>query len=161
MSARGYQVIVVRIFGFKRKCPGATPRQTSEPRRRARVGATARLTTPDAGTCSQAQQVRVDLAYVRRPRQGTVSKTRQCGWDDQMQLVSQRSPKLLQKPGYVVRIDTPTLCLRNHVGRVTAIAPRVRRAPGSRCASPGAAAKSGRYPFAISRSPSCQIFKDR
>src|SRR5271155_6106490 len=104
-----YQVIVVRIFGFKRQSPGTAPRQTSEPRRRARVGAPTGLTTPNTATCSQAQQVRVDLAYVRRPRQGMVSKARQCGWDDQMQLVSQRLPKLLQKPGYVVRIDTPTL----------------------------------------------------
>src|ERR1700686_3607835 len=104
-----YQVIVVRIFGFKRESPGTTPRQTSEPRRRAQVGATARLTTPYAGTCSQAQQIHVDLAYIRRPRQETVSKTRQCGWDDQMQLVSQCSPKLLQEPGYIVRIDAPTL----------------------------------------------------
>src|ERR1035437_5092616 len=84
------QVIVVRIFGFKRQRPGTTPRQTGEPRRRARVGATARLTTPDAATGSQAQQVRVNLACVRRPWQGMVSKTRQGGWHDQMQLVSQR-----------------------------------------------------------------------
>ena len=103
------QVVVVRTLRYKFEYSVAAPRQTSEPRRGARMSPPACLATPDAGTGTQSQLVCIDLARVRGPRQWPVSKTCQHGWHNQMQLVRQRLPKVLQEPRHIVGIDAPFL----------------------------------------------------